>query len=163
MNKHLLILLLSSSPVLGEVNLFIPLTAIHAKSYYSEYSFPPGQITANNPLIETRHAYNTETFGLGIEYSAMNASYALSVNENSYFQTSVYAAIGYSAKGKITYTASAVAASGYGSSLVYFPMFSLKYKDFRLSTTYPFAALTCDENTKYCNDFINLQYVINIY
>ena len=157
---------MSSSPVLGEVNLFIPLTTIHTKSYYTEYSFPlelPDLPAATQPLVETRHAYNTETFGLGIEYSNMNTSYALSVNENSYFKTSVYAAIGYSAKGKITYTVSAVAASGYESSLVYFPMFSVKYKDFRLSTTYPFVTITCDENTEACNDFISLQYVINIY
>lgn len=164
MIKHFLIFVLMSSTCAAETNLFIPLGTIHTRPHYYEHEttlsmedgLPVPQITT------TAHRYNSQTFGIGIEHTSMDTIYALSINKNSYYETSTYASVGYAYFGAVTYSTSLVAATGYGSSIRYFPVFSAKYKSFRLTTTYPFANATCGDDLKECDDFFNVQYVINI-
>jgi hypothetical protein len=115
-------------------------------------------------LITHREELNNENFGLGIEVEHSGYIYTIVVLDNSFKETSVY--LGFSKEERFLksmfFSYGITAANGYDvltdNGYLLSPNISIRFNNIRLSTTYPFANITCPADK--CADVINLQYVM---
>lgn len=117
------------------------------------------------PVQTNNTSLNDNNYGIGIELVDDGVFYSLIlINSNSYKKTSAFVGVSKEIKisANIYYSYGVTVANGYsdlnGSSYLVSPNMTLRYKNIRVLTTYPAAAILCKKNE--CADIINLQYVM---
>lgn len=144
--KYLLIILLSITSASAETRLLIPLYTDHIQT-------------------KDKRDYNEKNYGVGIEFALDQLTIsAMYLDKNSFYNRSIYASISkeFEVIKNIAVSYGIAGASGYenlsDNGVIMFPVFSIKYKSFRIVTSFPSSTLFHPADLAPA-DFINFQYV----